>query len=209
MAIQQWFVFDLGNTVVKLAYERVLQRICMHTVRTSRDEMMSLLEKAGGYRDLERGQVTFVEFYEFLRDTAGYKGSVGSLRDIWMDFFDGPIDGIEHVLDRVRKQYRVAFASNSNEIHADLIPRQYAPLFRKDERFIFSHLHKCAKPDTVFYERMLNVLGALPANVVFVDDLYENVRAAMEVGIRAYQFRDAISLLDELERDGILPGADA
>jgi HAD superfamily hydrolase (TIGR01509 family) len=205
MSVQEWFVFDLGNTVIKLAYERVLQRLCDQMPHATREDVMRILEKAGGYRDLERGQVSFAEFYEFLRDTAGYKGTMASLRDTWTDFFDGPIDGIEDVLQRVRRHYRVAYASNSNEVHADVIPRQYAPLFRKDERFIFSHLHKCAKPDRLFYERMLNVLGALPGNVVFVDDLVENVRAAMECGLRAYQFHDAFSLIEELERDELLP----
>lgn len=205
MPVQEWFVFDLGNTVIKLAYERVLRQLCDQTPNATRDDVMRILERAGGYRDLERGQVTFAEFYEFLRDTAGYKGTMATLRDTWTDFFDGPIDGIEEVLQRVRQHYRVAYASNSNEVHADVIPRQYAPLFRKDERFIFSHLHKCAKPDRVFYERMLNVLGALPVHVVFVDDLIENVRAAMECGLRAYQFHDAFGLIGELERDGLLP----
>lgn len=205
MPIQQCFVFDLGNTVIKLAYERILQRICALAPDVSRDELMSIMERAGGYRDLERGQVTFVEFYEFLRDSAGYAGTIASLRATWADFFDGPIEGIEDVLQRVRKHYRVAYASNSNEIHAELIPRRYAPLFGKDERFIFSHLHKCAKPDRVFFERMLNVLGALPNHVVFVDDLVENVRAATDLGMKAYQFRDSISLLEDLERDELLP----
>ena len=185
MAVQQWFVFDLGNTVIKLAYERVLHRLSAQMPEMSRDDVMQILEKAGGYRDLERGLVTFAEFYEFLRDGSGYKGTMATLRDTWMDFFDGPIDGIEEVLQRVRRHYRVAYASNSNEVHADFIPRQYAPLFRKDERFVFSHLHRCAKPDRLFYERMLNVLGAPPTHVVFVDDLVENVRAATECGIRA------------------------
>jgi len=205
MALQQWFVFDLGNTVIKLAYERVLQRLCAETPEATRDEVMAILEKAGGYRDLERGLVTFAEFYEFLREAAGYKGTMGTLRETWTDFFDGPIEGIEDVLQRVRRHYRVAYASNSNEIHADVIPRQFAPLFQRDERFVFSHLHKCAKPDSLFFERMLNVLGAPPVHVVFVDDLIENVRAAMECGIKAYQFHDSITLVEELERDGLLP----
>lgn len=204
MPVQQWFVLDLGNVVIKLNYERVLERILAFAPETNRDRLVAVMEGAGGYRDLERGQVTFTEFYEFLRESSGYLGTVGSLRETWMDFFDGPVEGIEDVLARVRKTYRVAYASNSNEIHADLIPKQFAPLFRRDERFIFSHLHKCAKPDRLFFERTLNVLGSLPHHMIFVDDLLENVQAAMELGIRAYQFRDSISLLDRLEADGLL-----
>ena len=37
--------------------------------------------------------------------------------------------GIEDLLDRVRARYRVAFLSNSNETHAEVIPTLFAGLF--------------------------------------------------------------------------------
>jgi hypothetical protein len=57
-----WFLFDLGNTLIRLAYERVLARICGEST-IGRDALVELLEEPGGYRDLERGAVTFWEFY--------------------------------------------------------------------------------------------------------------------------------------------------
>lgn len=208
MAWHNWFLFDLGNTVIKLGYERVLRRLAGDAA-VSRDELMRIMEGGGGYRDLERGRVSFLEFYQFLRDRAGYRGSLASLRDIWTDFFDGPVEGIEDLLERVRVQYRVGFLSNSNEVHAEFIPRHFASLFRREDRFVFSHLHGCAKPDRMIYERALQILGALPNRIVFVDDLAENIATARDFGMTAYQFHGAIQLAEELERDGILPGADA
>jgi glucose-1-phosphatase len=198
-----WFLFDLGNTLVKLAYERVLEKICRDS-SIKRDELVDLLERAGGYRDLERGQVGFAEFYEFLCANAGYRGSIHRLRDVWTDFFDGTIAGSENLLERVREKYRVAFLSNSNEVHAEAIPRQFATLFRKDDRFIFSHRFKVAKPDPEIFRRALEIIGALPQHVVFIDDLIENVLAARTVGIRSFQFVDAESLTRELVQEGLL-----
>jgi len=197
-----WFLFDLGNTVIKLAYERVLENICKDA-SASRDELVELFEKPGSYRDLERGAITFAEFYDFLCDRAGYRGSPAEFRRIWSDFFDGPIPGIEELLERVRERYRVAFLSNSNEVHAEVIPRQYAALFRKDDRFIFSHRFQCAKPDPELFQRALEVIGALPQQTVFVDDLLENVLAARALGLRAFQFHDSATLLRELVNDGL------
>src|SRR6266404_1632915 len=111
MPAETWFVFDLGNTVIKLAYERVLAKVCSESA-VSRDELIELLEHGGGYRDMERGAVTFWEFYEFLTERAGYRGSIREFHEIWSDFFDGPMPGIEEILDRVRKRYRIAFLSN-------------------------------------------------------------------------------------------------
>lgn len=206
MPEQTWFLFDLGNTVIKLAYERVLENICRDAAM-KRDEMVDLWEEPGGYRDLEHGAVTFWEFYDFLTIRAGYRGSIREFHEIWSNFFDGPMPGIEEVLERVRRQYRVGFLSNSNEVHAELIPKQFAALFQKDDRFIFSHRFRVAKPEPEMFHRALEVIGALPRHAVFVDDLLENVLSARSIGIRAFQFLDSASLLRDLQDEGLLAPA--
>jgi HAD superfamily hydrolase (TIGR01509 family) len=198
-----WFLFDLGNTVIKLAYERVLAGICADSSMT-RDDLVELLEEPGAYRDMERGAVSFYEFYEFLCDHAGYSGSIRDFHRLWSDFFDGTMPGIEDLLDRIRERYRVAFLSNSNEIHAEVIPRQFAGVFQKDDHFVFSHRIKCAKPDPDVFRRALESIGATVQQTIFIDDLLENVLAARALGMRAFQFHDARSLTKELEAEGLL-----
>lgn len=203
MADVNWFLFDLGNTVIKLAYERVMANICRDS-SVDRDQLLEIFEEAGGYRDMERGATTFWDFHEFLSARAGYRGDIRRFREIWSDFFDGTIPGIEEVLQRVRARYRVAFLSNSNEVHAEVIPRKFAGLFQKDDRFIFSYRFRVAKPDPEMFHRALEVVGALPAQAVLVDDLIENVLGARAIGMRAYQFRDSATLLRDLTADGLL-----
>lgn len=198
-----WFIFDLGNTLIKLAYERVMANICAVS-NVTRDELVEILEDAGGYRDLERGAVTFFEFYDYVRDKAGYRGSSREFHDVWSDFFDGALPGVEDLLERVREKYRVAFLSNSNEVHAELIPRTFGTLFRKDDRFIFSHRFKVAKPDPEIFHRALEVIGTLPQHTVYVDDLIENVIAARQLGMHAYQYVDTPRLVRELQAEGLL-----
>jgi HAD superfamily hydrolase (TIGR01509 family) len=198
-----WFLFDLGNTLIKLAYERVLENICRRAT-ISRDELVELLEEPGGYRELERGAVSFEKFHGFLRERAEYRGSLEDFHALWSDFFDGPIAGMEDVLERVRERYRVAFISNSNEVHAEVIPKKFAALFRPEDRIILSHRFKVAKPDPELFHRALEVIGSKPGEAVFVDDLLENVIAARSIGLLSYQFRDAPGLMHELKSDGLL-----
>ncbi|HVT45583.1 MAG TPA: HAD family phosphatase [Thermoanaerobaculia bacterium] len=202
-----WFVFDLGNVLIRLAYERVVAAICAQA-SLGRDDLVELLERAGGYRDLERGIVTFEEFHRFLCDSAGFQGNVLTLRRIWTDFFAGPVEGIEDVLERVRARHRVAFLSNSNEVHAEVIPKLFAFLFERGDVFIFSHEQKTAKPDLLIYQKMLQLLGVKAEEIVYVDDLQENVIAARELGISAFRFRGSADLLRSLEEHGILPSHD-
>jgi putative hydrolase of the HAD superfamily len=202
----RWFIFDLGNVLVKLAYERVMEAIC-NDADCSRDELVQIMEEPGGYRDLERGDVTFDEFYAFMKERIGYRGSLHRFRAVWGNFFDGPIEGIEELLDRVRERYKVAFLSNSNEVHEVVIPEEFSVLFRKDDLFVFSHRFRTAKPDPEIYLQALNMIGAEAHEVVYVDDLLENVTAARNLGIRAYQFENSQALEMELEAEGLLPAA--
>ena len=198
-----WFLFDLGNTVIKLAYERVLENICRAS-SVKRDELVHILEEPGGYRDMERGAITFWDFYEFICTNTGYRDSIRDFHAVWSDFFDGTMPGIEDVLERVRARYRVAFLSNSNEVHAEVIPRRFAALFHKEDRFIFSHRFRTAKPDPEMFYRALEVVGALQKQVFIIDELYENVVAARNLGIIAFQYHDSLSLLADLERESLL-----
>lgn len=198
-----WFIFDLGNTVIKLAYERVLENVCARA-SVKRDELVELLEEPGGYRDLEAGAIKFADFHEFLRENAGYRGALTDLHATWSDFFDGTLPGIEDLIARLRQRYRIAFLSNSNEVHAEVIPKRFGSVFGDDDRLIFSHRFHCAKPDPELFRRALEVCGALPQQTAFVDDMLENVLAARTIGMTAYQFHDAFALERELKADGLL-----
>jgi len=198
-----WFIFDLGNTVIKIAYERVIENICRES-NVDRDELLEIFERPGGYRDMERGAVTFRDFHEFLSDRAGYRGSARDLQTVWSNFFDGPMPGMEELLERVRKKYRVAFLSNSNEVHAEVIPKDFSALFGKEDRFVFSHRFKIAKPDPEIFHRAIELLGTQPQNAVFVDDLLENVLAARSIGMRAFQYIDTPALSKQLDEEALL-----
>jgi putative hydrolase of the HAD superfamily len=181
----------------------VLENIC-RSASVRRDELVRILEEPGGYRDMERGAISFWDFYEFICANAGYRDSIREFHKVWSDFFDGTMPGIEDVLDRVRARYKVAFLSNSNEVHAEVIPRQFAGLFEKGDLFIFSHRFRTAKPDPEMFNRALEAIDAQPQEVAFIDDLLENVNAARNLGIHAFQYHDSLTLVSELEREGLL-----
>jgi glucose-1-phosphatase len=198
-----WFLFDLGNTVIKLGYDRVIENIRRDT-DASRDQLVELFEQAGGYRDMERGLITFWDFYQGLCDRGGYRGSITDFHAIWSDFFEGPVDGIQDLLEKIRESYKVAFLSNSNEVHAEVIPKTFAPLFRPDDIFLMSFRFGVAKPDPEMFRKSLDAISAKPEEAVFVDDLIENVMSARKVGMRSYQFTGARDLETLLENDGLL-----
>lgn len=59
------------------------------------------------------------------------------------------------------------------------------------------------KPEPAMYQRALEILGAKPERVLFIDDRRENVAGGSAAGMKAIQFCGADSLRAELKRLGV------
>jgi putative hydrolase of the HAD superfamily len=101
----------------------------------------------------------------------------------WLHLRDGTVALIE---DLAAAGYPLALLSNVPaevaEVVADL------PVARAFSRCAFSCFLGAAKPEPRCYQAVLAMLGARPADVVFIDDRPENVAAAAALGIRAVHF---------------------
>ena len=69
--------------------------------------------------------------------------------------------------------------------------------------FISSCYVGLRKPDPRIYEMALDLLQRDPAEVAFIDDREKNIAAAVEVGMRGIQYKDALQLATELQRIAI------
>jgi putative hydrolase of the HAD superfamily len=83
---------------------------------------------------------------------------------------------------------RLALLSNAPHEVADAVDAaEFAAMF---EQRIFSCRLGLVKPEPAIYAGALELLGADPADVIFVDDRPANVEAARALGIRAHLFGD-------------------
>jgi len=71
---------------------------------------------------------------------------------------------------------------------------------RTFDTVVISAEEGCAKPDERIYRLLLDRLGTLPAETVFVDDLAENVEAARSIGLHAIRFTSTGAVLDGVRR---------
>jgi putative hydrolase of the HAD superfamily len=101
-------------------------------------------------------------------------------------------DTMALIEDLARRDVPLALLSNAPLELARAIDEQpWAKLFR--HRFFSADLGR-AKPDPRVYTDVCARLGAVPAEVVFVDDRQENVDAALALGIDARLFTAAAAL---------------
>jgi len=97
----------------------------------------------------------------------------------------------------LRPRYATAILSNS----ADGARREeqarygFAGLF---DPIIYSHEAGLAKPDPRIYALLCDRLGVPPGDVVFLDDVQDNVDAAVDFGLRGLLHRSAAESIDAI-----------
>ena len=99
--------------------------------------------------------------------------------------------------------HRLALLSNAPADVAEAV--QALPVAGYFEHLLFSCALKSAKPDPECFQATLAVLGAEPADVVFLDDRPGNVAGAAALGMVSFQFTDAAAARADLARRGIAP----
>jgi len=101
-------------------------------------------------------------------------------------------------IQSVRGDYRTAILSNAGDQDRRLFNDAYH-IDRLVDLVIISAEEGMAKPDERLYHLALERLGVAPKEAVFVDDLEENVAAALRVGIRAIRFVDTAQVIHDIK----------
>ena len=101
----------------------------------------------------------------------------------WLHLRDGTVTLIE---DLAAAGYRLALLSNAPAEFAEAVAG--LPVARAFAHCAFSCFLGSVKPEPECYQAVLAMLGARPADVVFIDDRPENVAGAVALGIRGVQF---------------------
>ena len=106
-------------------------------------------------------------------------------------------------LDELRGRHRLAVLSNTNEIHWRRLAGEMA-IPEMVEAAFASHLIGMRKPDERIYRHVASELGVDVTDLVFFDDNAENIRAALEIGLRAWQVEGVAALRARLKAEGYL-----
>ena len=104
----------------------------------------------------------------------------------------------------LKGRYSLGILSNTFFGHWDcFIATDFA---RQFDAPMASHLLGYCKPDPRAYRAALDRMGAAAAETVFVDNLAENVEAALALGFRAFRSATPTELIQGLQRTGVVLG---
>jgi len=87
------------------------------------------------------------------------------------------------LLPLLEKKYSLFALSNTNKLHIESVKQDYPHLFQYFKQGFYSNELSARKPDTEIYEKVFKMIDLPPHEVLFIDDMVENIRGAERAGI--------------------------
>ena len=184
-------LFDLGGVILDIDESIVYQELGKLGINVSElaqsKEFMDTLSK------FDIGVYTAPTFRKKVKAMLGLEKMTDQKFDsLWNAMLlDIPRERIA-AIEQVKKHYKIFLMSNTNEIHYDLYIRdlqlrfgynEFDELFNKSYFSFDIHLEK---PDSRFFELILDHEHLLPEETLFIDDTAANIKAAKALGIHTY-----------------------
>lgn len=185
MAVEA-LIFDLGNVVIDIDFERIFKK-WSHYSGVSVEQMQAAFKMDAAYEQHERGEIEGIEYHQHLEQTLEMQLSYEQFREGWNDIMVAPIGNTVRLLESLRGRVPLYALSNANTLHKNYWEETFhAELSHFDQVFVSSDLGS-RKPEPAIYLRTLEHIEVEPKNVIFFDDLAQNVEAARALGMTAVQ----------------------
>jgi putative hydrolase of the HAD superfamily len=200
-------VFDLGGVVIRIC--RTWKEGCDAAGVDHRPQAEQHL-RSPGFRALidrhQRGQLECAQFHAQLSQALGGVYAAHELEAIHNAWTRGDYPGIADAIDRMHAAgVETACLSNTSASHWELLKASQA-LQRIRHRHA-SHLLGLVKPDAAIYRAFEQATGFAPADILFFDDLEENIAGAHACGWNAvridHEGDTAAQVLAALRRAGV------
>jgi putative hydrolase of the HAD superfamily len=177
-------MFDLGNVIIDISWDPMIKKWSELT-GLSVEEINSRFEHDEEYNDHERGVLSTEEYIEHLSKLFNYPLSYDVFEAGWNSIYVGEVEGIRELMRELEPHYKLVGFSNTNALHETFWKTRFADVLSPLDEIYCSHTLGQRKPDRESFEAVINKLGVLPQEIIFIDDLLKNVTGAEQAGIRA------------------------
>lgn len=199
----QAVLFDLGGVVLEIDFRRAFAFWARQAgIDAAAIEARYRLDEA--YRRHERGQIDGPRYFAHLRETLKLALSDELMLTGWNRIFVAPVAGVAAVLEQLAPRIAVHAFSNTNDSHAQYMRRHYRTLFAHFRQVHVSCELGHRKPEAAAFQKVAGLINCPPAEILFFDDLQENVDGARAVGMPAVQVRSIADIVRELSGAGLL-----
>ncbi|HEX2945295.1 MAG TPA: HAD family phosphatase [Clostridia bacterium] len=199
------YIFDIGGVLVKYEHEAVIKLL---TDFGGCDEaaIRSLFTEELVYK-VQTGRIGDVDFFEKYVKCVMPDITYDRWIELHVGYFEVNPEGLELMLELKKKGRKIYILSNLAEFHKVAIERKIAGLFDYSMYNFLSYEMGYYKPEAEIYRGVVQKTGEPPENLVFFDDLPQNIEGAKKAGIKGILFsNDRIAeireMVEKLEAEG-------
>jgi glucose-1-phosphatase len=196
----QTILFDLGNVIAYIDFNEF-----WHNLGFFQAEEITPFKD--GYTSLtlqyETGYISTDAYLNGLRTVFNNKFTNEQLEQAFSCIMQQPVEGMIDIVKHVSSRYQTALVSNTNEIHYKLSQMKYEGLEILHKHYL-SYQLRVMKPARGFYDVIIKDQGKLASQMLFIDDIAENVESAKSMGMQGLQFVSTKQLGTDLQYLGIL-----
>lgn len=192
-----YVIFDVGNVLVHIDPGAFLRTLSIDTPENRAYYQPEIIDIVKRY---ERGddstECFFVNldmlFNQNVRNAHRHHGgkeyfSPSEFRDAMLSIVGAPVEGMEEIVRRVGASVPLGLLSNTNPVHFEYCLQTFGVLRNISSHFL-SYQLKMLKPEPEIFARIIKQISVPPEQILFIDDLAENVQAARTAGFIAHQF---------------------
>jgi len=177
-------VFDFGNVLVEIDFQRVFARWA-HYAHIPSEQIAARYAHDHHYEKHERGEITAEEYFAALRESLDINISDEQFLDGWNQIFVGEVPSIRHLTSQYAALFPIYAFSNSNEAHKAVWLPCYSQLLQPFKQVFVSCDIGKRKPEIDSYLHVANAIGTEPGRILFFDDSQQNIDGAQQTGMHA------------------------
>lgn len=185
-------LLDIGNVLIKVNLKTSWERISPYLNQKNSPlndphHFFKTFFHSPLYYDFEMNKISPDEFFQHFMDQHQLQPlGIHDLKNIWNDCLLEPMPHIENTLTTLSEKIPLFGLSNTNQVHYDFFMNRYS-FFNYFQKVYTSFELGLRKPDQKIYDKTFQSLQLLHLNlqrheVLFIDDLSENIKSAADYG---------------------------
>lgn len=203
MAKIEWLLFDLGGVLVDVNQDRIFEGLAEYIPESASTIKARLLAFPQLWEPFVTQEFSPRQLTDEVNRILGVTLTDAQVTSAFNAELGATIETTAALLPALKRRTQVGCLSNTNSIHWDRLLGAYEFMSHFDRRFA-SQLLGSAKPDRAIYEKVIELLGVRPDQVLFFDDKPENVTTAQKLGWHARVYRDHTTLRSDLAVFGLV-----
>ena len=196
-------IFDLGGVIIELDYSNFYKKITSISSQRENPRTLNLLEFFRHSDLYHQGKMKDNEFYKLACDILQVSMlDQSEFYEAFNSIVSHPIPETVELLKKLKeiKKYKLIALSDVNASHWNYVLNKNWEFLDYFDELILSYQIHMTKSDPKIFKYAVKKAKCKPKEIVFIDDGFNNVRSAKELGIIGIHYTNVKKLIKEFEK---------